>query len=67
MTDGPWQECHAIGCLVKVRPTRLMCSGHWRHVPKEMREKIASSRGVDREDAEMDAIEHVGEVDYRAV
>ena len=52
-------ECHAVGCGVRVHASRLMCSRHWRLVPGELRRAIADSRGDERDDAELDAIEHV--------
>lgn len=32
--------CHAIGCLVPVRPQMLMCLKHWRMVPKGIQREV---------------------------
>lgn len=32
--------CHAQGCPIPVPPRLLMCSKHWRMVPKELRDAV---------------------------
>jgi hypothetical protein len=36
----PRHECHAQGCTTSVPPRLLMCSRHWRMVPKPMQDAI---------------------------
>ena len=54
-------ECAAVGCEIRVNPRRLMCSRHWRLVPDAMRDAIATGSKDERADAELDAVECVGE------
>jgi hypothetical protein len=33
-------RCHAKGCTIKVKPEMLMCSKHWKMVPKNIQKEV---------------------------
>ena len=40
MTTLPEHHCHAIGCVVRIRSTFLMCAFHWFKVPRRLRDAV---------------------------